>query len=202
MLSLAAKKATNGLDDLGIPFEEPKIGRVRRFKNLEDMQGIGGTAMNARDFSLHTHVEPCHKPRKVRNAAQLSGVIVHEVVHCARMEHVGRLDFVELVATEGLAYIAQHLYEQKFCGKQVLSKFWHEEDLNIDQQLDTTFREFVSEDRFSEEDKEEWSFSRGYSSIPHGALYGAQRVWKRLSAGAELAELVSLPAEVILDLKK
>jgi hypothetical protein len=192
-------KATLGLAGLGVDYQKPKVGKLRRYKSQADMD-YQGNAYNDADFSINVITQPRTRQNLIRKASEWSSTIVHEVVHCARMEHIleDRFGLLESNATEGLAYVAEHLYITKFCGKQVCSMLF-EHDLEIDPMLESEFKN-VSLSGNSSQAHRRWSEASTRSVIPNGALYGAQRVYQQLNDGRSIAELISRPAEEVLGL--
>jgi len=116
------------------------------------------------------------------------------------MEKVPGNDFLEVVATEGLAHLAEHLYVQKFCAKQLVSRFYIC-DLQVDPVLEEGFRVAISQPPSLDDDSWSWWFDNQESlGSPRGALYGAQCVKSQLNKGYTISDLLMQPAGDVLGL--
>lgn len=199
ILQRSVAKATMGMGYLGIRWDEPKIGRVVRYKCIDGLEE-DGFAVDALNFTLNVVTNKGETPRAVRRAAEWSSVIVHEIVHCARMEEVGGQQLVERVATEGLAYLGEHGYIEKFCSKQVLSRFFSGCDFAKDPVLHEGFLAIQDVPYVYGSASLEWFSAKTILDVPNGALFGVQRVHHQLERGHTLADLVRQPAGDVLGL--
>ena len=192
----AAEKAEQGAQGLGIRFREWKLGTVDRI-TPEGISYIGGRAIDMHTFLLRID-NRIVRPTLRYDSPLLSRDTLHEVIHCTRFEHTGDESVLELAASEGLAYMADELYRQKYYGKRLVSKFF-DFDLDADPQLEARILDNAQQSTYSQ-DGERAYFT---SSVPNwrgGDLYGIQRVKAQLEKGFTISDLISQPAEDVLGL--
>lgn len=195
----ARTKAVRGLAYLGVYYDEPKFGSVQRLK-VSDGNLIWGLSTTERDFLIKVVADQTHKLWAARNAAQWSCDIFHEVVHCARGEQFKDYDnLAELVATEGLAYMAEQLYTKKFCSKQVVPKLQDWDVDKIDPELREGFTVANANSVGLTRASLRWHERMSSSFAGNGALYGAQCVQQHLNAGHSIADMLYRPAEELLE---
>jgi uncharacterized protein YjaZ len=197
----AARKADVGLEYLGITYEEWKVGLIH---NAEISRGeainLGGCALNAVSFLIYTTQAAHYKPRKVYNAADWSSLTVHEVVHCARFEQYPMTNPVELVATEGLAHVAQRAYIAQFCAKQIVPPIL---DYDLEQPDPALYEQLraVANGHGTYHESYEWAKEVGIGNeVNNGSLIGTQLVHRLVNKGYSLPDLMNQPAGDILGL--
>jgi hypothetical protein len=192
----AALTAQRGIDFLGITYEAPKFGRIRRSSSEKILQ-FAGLAYNANNFSLH--MSRYGKEMRNQRVASLSSAAVHEVIHCARMEEYPISSAAERAATEGLAYFGENLFVNKFFSAQLEGYHFYkypEEDREIDKKI----RSQVDDPNITVDDRLQWFEKLSSMGIPEGALYGVQRVQRQLDSGYTIADLIRQPSRDVLGL--
>lgn len=194
-LQRATRQAQRGLGYLGIRYTEPKQGTVRRYADRRAMTD-DGLAFDAIRFQLNVTIpQPGIRPRLVQRVAHWSGVVVHEVIHCARMEELEGFHIVEKIATEGLGYLGERMYLQKFYPSMAGRLLDY--DLFADRALEHSFREAYA----NVGQRHAWFNARTrITDLPDGALFGVQCVQQRLNEGRNFADLVYAPADEIIGL--
>jgi hypothetical protein len=198
----AAKKADVGLEYLGITYDKWKVGLIH---NAEVTRGevlsLGGCALNEVNFLVYTKKTEYDKPRKVYNAASWSSTTLHEVVHCARFERFpAKNDFVEVAASEGLAYLAQRAYIAKFCGKQLLPQIMDDELEQPDPALQERLKAIASGQVTYTETSKWFHYYAADHFVNNGSLIGAQLVQQQANKGFSIPDLMNQPAGDILGL--
>lgn len=133
---------------------------------------------------------------------QVACAVVHEMVHCKRMEHEPFDSLFELAATEGLAYNTEYLFRRNLAPwyrvNGVVNKIKampNEELLNMKGQF------MNAEDTrgaISQESWNEWYAAHLYLMCKP-EIIGIDAVTRQLASGKQLAELIVLPATVLLD---
>lgn len=202
VLERSLTHAQRGLRNLEIAYRQPKTVKVRRFASETALSANRhyGWATSAERFGLHVVIDDDPIPRRAKKAALWSCTVVHELVHCARMEQVEYKGLAERIASEGLAYAAEELYRQRFCAKQVASRFVAS-DFEVNPALAARFSDLMGDDT-SEQPILDRYFDEesACQDMPDGALYGMQQVHRRLGAGRRLADLLHQPATALLGL--
>jgi hypothetical protein len=198
----AAKMADAGIEYLGITYEEWKVGLIHNAEiAIGEARSLGGCALNAVNFLIYTTQTPHNKPRKIYNTADWSSLAVHEVVHCARFErYPAKNDFIEIAASEGLAYLAQRAYIAKFCAKQIVPMIFDYELEKPDPVLHEQLKSIASNQITYTEAKTWFHEVTNGHDVNNGSLIGAQLVQKQFKNGFSKPDLMNQPAGDILGL--
>jgi len=199
----AVTKATAGMAMLGITHEQPKQGAMGRYTNREENGAhVAGRAFGPTHFQLSTVLEREAKPRLAQHAARWAPIILHEVVHCVRYEHVpdetNRL--VEIAASEGLAYVADMSFARDYLGKPALSGLMEWEIEEPDKGLREAMAQIAVAGGTSTEHVRWFEDAGTHGWVRNGSLYGAQCVYRHVQRGHILPDLMRQPAEELLGL--
>jgi hypothetical protein len=196
----AVRHANRGLECLGINYNRPKHGSIRRYAPGARGDDVVGMAFDAVNFGLYEELSLSALPRKARHAATWSTTIVHEVVHCARFERVARDDCVELAATEGLAHVAEYEYTKKFFGKLLVTKLFDFDLEHPNYKLQKGLETIAAASQPTDQHYEWYSGKTAHGHMRDGDIYGSQCIWQRLQEGFTLPHLMRRPAEELLGL--
>lgn len=194
----AAQKATLALEQMGIRFEEPKQGKLRRVNPRKNVD-IDGYAWSAGDFQILTRFQPGAKLRLVRRAFEWSEVTVHEVIHCARKERFETASWAELATSEGLAYLGGDEYRRKMCAAHVAPRFF-DLDLTPSRELQEQFMANCHKPYKDARNNSWFNASTNDFCPPAGDLFGIQRINQHLLRGHTISDLLYQPAEELLGL--
>lgn len=204
ILDRANRKTIQGLGSLGLSFALPKIGTVNRYGPGSRQDDTIGRALDERRYMLYVETIDGGTLRAVKKSYLWSATNLHENVHCIRSEWFDYdEDFMELAASEGLAYNAEELYVQKYGGKQIMSDFMDSELYGVDQQLLEAFNDIVRspKSRYDRHAHKQWFVGKTkHTYVRDGSLLGAQLVQQQLQKGYTLPDLMKLPAEDVLGL--
>lgn len=192
--------ASRGMEYVGVNYELPKRGNIRRYVPETRGDDVVGMAFDAVNFGLYEELSLTAPPRKARHSAEWSATIVHEVVHCARFERVDRDDCVELAATEGLAHIAEYEHVKKFFGKLLVAKLFDFDLEYPDPKLREGFQMIAADPQSTDHHYEWFEGKTAHEFMRDGDVYGAQCIWQHVQAGFTLQDLMQQPAEELLDL--
>lgn len=194
----AAQKAASALEQMGIRFEEPKQGKLRRVSPRKEID-IEGYAWSARNFEVLTRFQRGAKLGLVRRAFEWSEVVVHETIHSARMERFKLGSWAELAVSEGLAYLGAEEYRRKVCATQVVPRFF-DIDLTPSRELEAEFAANYAKP-FKDARNNSW-FNASTQDFcpPAGDLFGMQRINQHLLRGHTISDLMYQPAEELLGL--
>jgi hypothetical protein len=194
----AAQKAALGLREMGIRFEEPKQGKLRRVSSRKDID-IDGYAWSANDFEVLTQFQRAAKLRLVWRAFEWSEVVVHEAIHCARKERFETASWSELAASEGLAYLGADEYRRRMCATQLTPRFY-DFDLTPSRELEERFMANYSKPYRNVRTNSWFNVNTNDFCPPAGDLFGMQRINQHLLRGHTISDLLYQPAEELLGL--
>lgn len=195
--------ATYGLEHLGVSYEMPK--KLTVFKVAKHCI-VAGESKGPVDMDIHIPVHHIKYRKVAAMIAELAETVLHETTHCIRSERYDFDTLVETAASEGLAYVSEDIVsnallpaiEASYLGSCIERATSAEYDMAKASLLDCSDLS-VPNTPDALAIYEEWFCDDG-SGIPPGVLIGVTEVYRRLAEGNTIADMMSWPAEEILDL--
>lgn len=196
-VSTALALANDGLDLFGIEYHVPKRARICRV--ARGFPGSGESS-GSRNLDLYIPHNPLIKRRKVeRYIPHLATTGFHEVLHCVRSEVINKEETLrDTCASEGIAHIA----EARFI-KLLLPA--NEQDSMVvppwDIELQAELLDVMDMDEGEPYSYDAWFDNLGTDIYPAaGVSLGVLAVQRKVDAGYEIADIITMPTEEILDL--
>lgn len=198
----------DGLEHLNIHPASSKLATIWGVHNSFDRVG---EAIDDENFRLFIREEFIKRPRKLHNPilqAIYSLKSLHEVVHCVRDEKGFHIGMTERAVGEGISSWAEYLTAKALLTEgefEALKPMFSLNAEDVDRSSlfeafwqDSTYEAALSETDPTSNEIEElhaaWFYADG---IPAGARVGFLAVGDLIKVGADLSELVHLPAEDI-----
>lgn len=198
----ATELAAEALAEAGYEYGQPKRVNIWRTSRSEESLGLSDGATD-----IVIHVRDDHiKHRKVAKMFITYFLTVgHELTHAIRSEYFPDDSLVERVASEGLAYVTEDLMnsmtllpgEAPLVGSLVHREAFREV-ADLKHELVRAHNATASVEQL-ESAYSQWTELCGRTPPP-GIKVGIVEVYQRLIEGYDLAELISMPAEVVLGL--
>jgi hypothetical protein len=196
----ALELVSEGAEDLGVRWEEPKTAVLHRVHSEFDLFGL---ATSARQFQLYIpHNTLKRNGLEARCMHALALASFHEVTHTARKEAVpDDNSFLEEVAGEGLAYVAESLF-----ADLILLPGENEYEPEIPDWSVALQRELLEQVALEPNDDaahERWLGDDTAAATRYpaaGITLGMHAVRRQLDAGQTLSELIPMPAPQLLGL--
>ncbi len=200
-LKAAVDLAATGLRGLGIAYNEPKVMTVDHSAYSYDGSSHGG-AYDMHNFSIYVPSRELRRNELVTNRPGTARTILHELVHCIRMEIIDDDTLAETAATEGLAECAT----DKFVKQMLPNYVWYENRQKLVDRFDISgveaeFMAAVTDGQdFTDEICDEWFVQKleGQDLLTAGTLVGVHKVSQLLRNGAQLPDLIYTSAETLL----
>jgi hypothetical protein len=194
--------AEEGLYEIGLQPSDRKYIVIDQAGPNEKWRG------QAKGKTCHINLTPNEAKSAKIDTVWLAAFVFHELVHLVHEEYVPGNGMLEHASSEGLANVAQYnfvnglLYQRGRKGPphRVVEKIraMPKRDAN---RLELEFwKASARPDSWSDENIEEW-FGRFRPPVnfPKGATVGILAVSKQLKQGWDIAELVTLPPDQVLD---
>lgn len=195
-VAVALSLASDGLDYFGIECQAPKRAEVCRVgRRYPD----SGASSDAKNFELYIQHNPVIKRRKVeRFTPFIASTSFHEIVHCVRYEAVPEDTLLEICASEGIAHVAESQFDKILLSPSELSP---QRTPEWDTGLQAELLEAMALDEGEPDSYEAW-FDNSGSLVypPAGVSLGVLAVQRKVDAGYEIADIITMPTEEILDL--
>lgn len=185
-------------DHLGVKLGGKKVGKMLRFPRSTELSEQAYATAAGR-FVVNVQMNSRDEISR-RSESELSSTTLHEVIHCERMRRF-RLsnDLYEDAATEGLAYTAEMIYANEVSDVAIDNPL-EGARLAIDPRLETMFLNEAAEFRKTGNHYifKSWTSRYNHNLLSPSTRFGVQCVYEQLEHGANLGDLVHLPAKVVL----
>ena len=201
----ALELAKEGIYDLGLEFGDRKYVVIDKSASNPKFRGEAGGKTS------HIYIKPEELRRRYIDTVWMSAYMVHELVHLVHDEYLELVedkDMLVYAAAEGIAQIAQHNFANEVLhrnGRRGPPYRIVEKILSLPKReksrLEFEFwKASAKPDSRSEQNHYEW-FHRFAPPLrfPRGATVGVIAVARHMSQGRDIAELVTLPPEDVLD---
>lgn len=196
-LEAVAEEATDALEILGITYDLQKTGTVQRLIDNSE-PNIAGHAWGTKKFRIYTDASWAVELTP-KTEFDLTSTVVHEVIHNARAERYTYKGDLEMIASEGLAYVGEYLFSRQR-GKRYSRPALTRRELAYDQRIEQKFIKMASASKRSPEYRQ-WAgeYAKGK---PHSErdLFAIQRVYSQVRSKYALEDLIEMPARRVLDL--
>ncbi len=200
----AAELAVIGVEEFNLSSSSPlKTAKVfmavNRFENA-------GACNNATDFELYFPYRSIKHRKAELIADQLPGTVMHELTHCLRFERYPVVTLTEAIATEGIAYVLEHEFNQITLGEHNFNLFDFLPEISprsmkkLLEELGNADFQHAEIDELAVEDFQLWdSPYTDYSFASRVDIIGISTVSALRSMGMPFAEIIELPADLIID---
>lgn len=193
------------IEEIGFDFQQPKKVNIWRCARSEaDWASSDGPT----DIDVYIRVDHI-KHRKVGMfLAEMTIALGHELTHAIRSEHFDDQSLVEHIASEGLAHVAEDTFSQIVLGSENAVQYFNLVSQYSSESEYAAMRSYLYSNRnytwtqgdtAEDETFNEWLEVAG-SAPPPGIIVGVNEVQKRLAEGNTIVDLMTWPAEQILDL--
>ncbi|MEO7364197.1 MAG: hypothetical protein ABIV43_01670 [Candidatus Saccharimonadales bacterium] len=198
LLDESVSNAAASVELLGIGFDYPKTGAVKRFRSrTDDIEGVSTGKTNFELIVVRGEYEDWPQQQLINRWAS---VITHEVAHGVRYEHYALSDTkMEHMATEGLAYVTEYLagmYTTPGMRHRRLAK----SELRYNPALGAKFREVVERPNDGRLQKRWATEKTAHAYLSDMELHAIQRVYQQWRQGHNLSDLFLAPAKEVLDI--
>lgn len=196
-------------EDLGLDFREQKTVNVWRCARSEDTWGV---ARDVTQIDLHIRTDHIKHRKVVRFFDDLTKTVGHELLHTIREEYFVDDGPIERVASEGLAYSGEDLIEVMCLGggegdligeamlRHAKGARYDAVKARLVGMRDHRWPQAMLDNVADDPQRVAW-FEMNGNMPPAGVLIGVVEVQRRLSEGNDFAQIMTWPAEEILNLR-
>lgn len=196
----AISTAAEGLQHFGIQYERPKTIIV--WQATRTFTAGGGCLDSVRSELYIPQIDVKHR-KVARYLGILSGRVFHELIHNVRAELCGEGEHLSEIATsEGLAYCAEDIFIERFLpgmtgvGVRELAQEAEDDLWSLQAEFDA---EAPIKNPLNSTDFQEWFLNNLVGvDISPGVFIGVSRIKHHLDNGAEIRDLLPIPAEQLL----
>jgi hypothetical protein len=192
------------IEEIGFEYAQPKRINIWRCGRSEE---CWGSSDGPTDIDVHIRVDHIKHRKVARFLFDLTLSLGHELVHAIRSEFSDEPSLIEHIASEGLAHVAEdtlsHIVlgsENAFQQANMVAQYSSTTEYSAMRKAMFDQRNYRwPRDGQDDEVRSEW-LDITSDSPPPGIIVGITEVQRRLAEGSTIVELMTRPAEEILDL--
>jgi len=192
------------LEEIGLEYDQPKRVKIWRCARREE---IWGSSDGPTDIDVYIRVDHIKHRKVARFLSELTFSLSHELVHAIRSEYSDEPSLIEHIASEGLAHVAEDTFghivlgaENAFQQSNLVSQYSSDSEYSAMRKELFDKRNYAwSRDTEEDEIRSAWLDIDGCGPPP-GIIVGITEVQRRLAEGNTIVELMTWPADKILDL--
>ena len=201
LLQTALEITRDGLAELQLDVTDRKRVVVHQLK-VADRVADASTSK-----TIGLYLRPTMMEQTELNSFWISNLMLHEIVHCMRMERYAITSSSEIAATEGLAYVADRQfknslyrsYGRKEYGIGLVGRIAMIPPVILRQYRQGFLRATRPHQEICEEVNQEWILDTvPYYFVGKGVMVGIDAVSRHVAAGRQIADLIHLPTSEVL----